>query len=316
MKNYEIENGNITHIITEEDNGKALRDILRKLRLSRAAITRYKKADAIQINGISRRADEAVRSGEILTIIIGAAEEIQVEAENAPLDILYEDEFLLAINKPAGMPSHPSRNIINGTLANIAAGYLLQKEAMPGVHLVNRLDRNTSGIVLIAKSSYIKHLLSQKLSTMHKKYIAIAEGNIETDNGLINAPIARAEDGRIERCVREDGQSSITSYQVIVKKDNYSLLEVSPQTGRTHQIRVHLAYLGHPLAGDTMYGGHDEKIARHALHAWHFGFHHPVKHKDIFLYAPLPEDMIALLKKIQIDISCDGMNSNQLFIPS
>ena len=295
MKIYTINNGKIIYEIPLEDDNKPLRDILRKMRISHSAVTRFKRNAAILIDGNVRFADKPVYAGETLSIEIDSAECVRIDCEDINLEIIYEDEFLLAVNKPAGMPSHPSRRHVSGTLANAAAGYLAKTSPTSGVHLVNRLDRNTSGIVMIAKNSFAKHLMCEQLAVMQKTYIAVTEGIIKEANGVIDAPIARREASLIERCIRNDGQISCTHFTVLDAANDLTIVEVTPKTGRTHQIRVHFAHIGHPLAGDTLYGGHDAQIGRHALHACQFEFKHPINNNPIILHANLPNDMLELI---------------------
>lgn len=302
MKLYTILDGEIIYKIPQEDNNRPLRDILRKMRLSHSAITRFKRSSAILIDGEVRFADKPVFAGETLSIEIDSSECVKINAEDIDLEIIFEDEFILAVNKPAGMPSHPARRYISGTLANAVAGYLARTSPSSGVHLVNRLDRNTSGVVMIAKNSFSKHLMCERLAIMQKTYIAVAEGIIEEQQAIINAPIARRATSLIERCVREDGQAASTQYSVLGFTEDMTILKVMPQTGRTHQIRVHFAHIGHPLAGDTLYGGHDDLIQRHALHAMQFNLNHPIDNTEIILQADLPDDVLALIPN-SLDLS-------------
>lgn len=295
LRLFTVKDGEIIYEIPPEDNNKTLRDVLKKLKLSHNAITRFKRNSAILINGEIRFAGKQVYTGDILTIQLDSSECVRIDAEDINIDIIYEDDFLLVLNKPAGMPSHPSRRHINGTLANAAAGYLARTSPNSGVHLVNRLDRDTSGVVMIAKNSFAKHLMCEKLSTMQKTYIAVTEGMIETKSAVIDAPIARRETSLIERCVRDDGQTATTWYSVIDYSTDRTIVQVKPKTGRTHQIRVHMAHIGYPLAGDTLYGGHADQIGRHALHAWLFEFEHPIDEKALRLEADLPGDMLELI---------------------
>ena len=202
------------------------------------------------------------------------------------LDILYEDEGLLILNKPAGCAVHPSILHYEDSLSNGIKYYYdsigLHKKIRP----VNRLDLNTSGIIVFAKNEYIQENLIRQMSngTFKKEYLALAEGHFENSCGIINAPIARKENSIIERHISPDGQTAITEYTVLKEYENYSLVRCILHTGRTHQIRVHMAYIGHPLLGDTLYGHSSSLINRQALHSYKISFLHPITNKMFELH--------------------------------
>lgn len=213
------------------------------------------------------------------------------------LDILYEDEAYIVINKPANLPVHPSILHYDTSLSNGVKYYFDEIGLKKKIRPVNRLDKDTSGIVIFAKNEYVQEILVRQMKnkTFSKEYIAVCEGVSENRNGTINAPIARKENSIIERCVREDGDTSITHYNVVKTNFNYSIVKLLLETGRTHQIRVHLSHIGHPIVGDTLYGNASSRINRQALHALKVSFVHPISKNQVSYIAPLPNDIKNLL---------------------
>ena len=212
------------------------------------------------------------------------------------LNIIYEDDYLLILNKPAGIAIHPSALHFYDTLSNGVKYYFDIMGIHKKIRIVNRLDKDTSGIVIFAKNEYVQELLSlqMKSNSFKKEYIGVLEGILETSKGTINAPIARKSNSIIERCIDESGQTSITNYKVIKIFSNMSLVHFVLETGRTHQIRVHSKYIGHPIVGDTLYGSFSPIISRQALHSYKVKFMHPITMKSMELVADIPHD-IALI---------------------
>ena len=202
--------------------------------------------------------------------------------------IAYEDDYLLIIDKPAGMLVHPTVNEWGCTLYDYVTEYYQRKGITANIHPVSRLDRHTSGLVIFAKEPIIQHWLSQQ--QMDKEYLAIVTGELPNDEGIIEAPIARKEGSIIERCVSENGKYAKTSYKLLAKRKDLSLLQVKLFTGRTHQIRVHMAYIGYPLFNDNLYGTPGPQ-SRHALHAFKLRFIHPVSDTPVEITRTLPEDL-------------------------
>lgn len=210
-----------------------------------------------------------------------------------PAMIAYEDDFMLIIDKPAGMLVHPTVSKWNGTLYDLVKDYYAERGITADIHPVSRLDRNTSGLVIFAKEPIIQFWLSQQ--EVVKEYLAIAQGHIEQQQGIIDAPIARKEGSIIERCVDfTRGKEAKTSYTVLGYYGSNTLLKLRLFTGRTHQIRVHLAYLGHPLVDDNLYGTPGPQ-SRHALHAYRLAFQHPVGDYALEITRTLPEDLRKIL---------------------
>ncbi|WP_042455330.1 RluA family pseudouridine synthase [Neobacillus dielmonensis] len=287
-------------VIDERDAGLIIRDFLKSNDISRTALTDIKfKGGNILVNGDAVTVRYQLKERDLLTIIFPTEEpSAGISSEDIPLDILFEDEYLLIVNKPAYMNTIPSREHPDGSLANALIGYY-GKIGLPATsHIVTRLDRNTSGMVLIAKHRHIHHLFSmmQRSHTVKRTYEAFAEGDIHDDAGVITAPIGRKEQSIIEREVRPDGQFARTHYRVVNRHRQFTQLELQLETGRTHQIRVHMSYLGHPLLGDDLYGGNTALIKRQALHCKKICFTHPITLQEMTFTAELPIDMKNVLE--------------------
>ena len=217
------------------------------------------------------------------------------------LSILYEDEYLLIIDKPAGIPVHPSIIHFEDSLSNGVKYYFDTINLHKKIRPVNRLDRNTSGIVIFAKNEYIHDMLSKQMQNKQfkKEYIAICEGIFDKKQDTINAPIARKADSIIERCVSPNGDVAITHYSVLKEfcknNETFSEVLVNLETGRTHQIRVHMAYIWHPIVGDSLYGNESDLITRQALHAYKVEFIHPITSKKLEIQSELPADIQNLI---------------------
>lgn len=209
------------------------------------------------------------------------------------LDIVYEDEWLLVVNKPSGITIHPSILHFNNSLSNGIRAYFDKIGLKKKIRPVNRLDKDTSGLVIFAKCEYIQECLSLQMQEgiLKKEYLCLVSGTINQKSGTINLPIARKEGSIMERCIDEKGKQAITHYKVIKEFKNYSLVECRLETGRTHQIRLHMASIGHPLLGDTLYGTSSSLISRQALHSYKIKFIHPITKKEIELIAKLPQDI-------------------------
>ena len=225
-----------------------------ELRMSYALMNKLKWGDAIQVNGEPQRTNFPVKPGDMITVRM-EEEEPEYPAEDGELNILYEDEYLLAVDKPAGMLIHPSRSRNTGTLANFVAGYYQKTGQKSAFHPLTRLDRDTFGIVLLAKNAHVHTLLQE--TNVQQTYHALTFGWIEEDSGTIDAPIARRELPSLLRYVSPDGKHSVTEFAVLARKENICKLALRPVTGRTHQLRVHCAHVGHPILGDPQYGSEE-----------------------------------------------------------
>lgn len=291
------------YIINEQFDGVLLRNYLKNhLNISRAELTSLKvKDNGIALNGKEVTVRAILKQGDILSL----KREDEVSSQGIipimlPLDIIYEDENIIALNKPPLMPTHPSHDHQTDTLANALAFYFKNKNTPFVFRSVNRLDRDTSGIVLVAKDKATAFSLSKQMAEIpfEKTYIALSEGVI-TEPFRVDGYIKRCYDSSMKRCMTEDGgQYSLTEFDPIKAYDTYTVLKARLKTGRTHQIRVHLSSIEHPIMGDTLYGNENgsEMIRRQALHAYSLSFFHPCSNKEITLTAPLPDDILSLTK--------------------
>lgn len=282
---------------TIQENNKSVKGILSEnLNFSRRLSRRLELNDKIFINGSVVRMNKRISQGDILTIEFDE-EEDEYNAVNIPIDIVYEDSDLLVVNKPPYIVVHPTKSHQDNTIANGVAYYFKEKGIQRKVRLVNRLDMNTSGIVIIAKNPYAHNELSNQMksNTVDKYYYAIAEGIIEQDEGTINEPITRFNPEDIIRIVHPSGKECITHYKVEKRMNNMTLVRLKLETGRTHQIRVHLKHIGHPIVGDTLYGNESSLINRQALHCHEMKFRQPLTGEEISIRCPLPKDMKEVL---------------------
>ena len=262
---------------------------------------KLRRSDSFRKNGIKISAARAmIEGGDRLSWYI--EEESRIVPANIPLDIRYEDDSLLVVNKPAGMLVHPTGGEHSRTLANAVLFHYERRGEQHAFHPMHRLDRQTSGLVLIAKEPHVQHRLAAPDSTgMARLYLAAVEGALPEPRGTIDLPIARRPGSIIERMVSPEGKRAVTHHVTLCQADGLSLLALRLATGRTHQIRVHLAHLGFPLLGDDLYGGSTERLARQALHAHCLHLRQPLSGEELAVRAPLPSDMAALFPKIAAD---------------
>jgi len=281
--------------IAEEFSGKKVLHILQnEIKLSGRLIKKLKASGGILLNGKPVRTVDYVQKGDILSVIIDFKEEADIEPENADFSILYEDDCILAINKEPGIPVHPSAGHLTGTLANRVLAHFIKQGLSIKVRPINRLDKDTSGIVLFAKNAHIQEQIinQMKENRVFKSYLGIVHGVFDPPDGIINLPIARKSGSIMERIIDPAGAPSITEYKTLEIHKDLSLVEFILRTGRTHQIRVHCRAMGHPLLGDWLYSDiRTGLIGRQALHSHTFAFDHPLNGQRIELLAPLPKDM-------------------------
>ena len=273
-----------------------VKDVLKnEFHISDRLITRLKKENRIFLNNENVYVTKLVNINDEIKVNLNFEEEsLNIVSTDIPIDILYEDEYLLFINKPPFMSIHPSVSHYTDTLSNGVKNYYDKIGLKTKIRPVNRLDKNTSGIVLFAKNPYIQELLISQMKTKSftKKYYAVLEGKLEKDSLTVNAPISRKENSIIERKINfKEGFKSITHFTLIKNLNNLSLVECILETGRTHQIRVHSKYIGHPILGDDLYGNKSGLINRQALHCYEMSFIHPIIKKQITITCDLPEDI-------------------------
>ncbi|RNB77739.1 RluA family pseudouridine synthase [Brevibacillus panacihumi] len=283
----------------DADAGQTVRDVLQKrYGVSRRLLVRAKFNGLITRNGALVFVNEQVQTGDEIAVLVDEEETEAVLPEEMPLTIRYEDEDLMVIAKPAGLVVHPTGNHPAGTLANGVVAYWQKRGEKRRFRAVNRLDKDTSGLLIVAKNQWAHEQFSrmQQERRLTRIYQAIAEGIVIPDAGVLDHPIGLAENSFITRQVREDGQTAVTHFRVLARGDGMSHVELSLETGRTHQIRVHMSHEGHPLAGDDLYGGARTYIGRQALHAIQLAFVHPRTGMEMKWSEPLPADMQHLLK--------------------
>lgn len=266
--------------------------------LSDRLIRKLKLNNKIYINSIPVSVNFKVNTNDVISVNIDFEEDnSNIVPTKMDLDIIYEDTAYLIINKPAGVPTHPSCLHYTNSLSNGIKYYFDSIDLKKKIRPVNRLDKNTSGIVVFAKNEYIQECLIRQMQNniFKKEYIAILSGILEKSVGTIDAPISRKDDSIIERCISINGDKAITEYKVIQTIKNNSLVLFKLKTGRTHQIRVHSQYLGHHILGDTLYGTSSSIINRQALHSYKINFIHPISKEKVTYIAPFPNDMSKII---------------------
>ena len=290
----------ITYTIDSASAGLRIEQYLRRRGYSYQNLTQLKKMrESILINGVWSYMRTQLKNGDILTVHIQEPESSpNIPPVKLPLDIVYEDEDIVVVNKPAGMPVHPSLNNYENSLAN-GLMYYYQEQGKPFIfRCTNRLDRDTSGLTVVAKHMVSSSILSS-MGMRHeitREYLAIVRGALNPSEGTIDAPIGRTGSSLIERKIDfENGERAVTHYRVVEEQNGHSLVSLILETGRTHQIRVHMKYIGHPLVGDYLYNPDMEYIDRQALHSHRLSFTHPVTGEKMEFTAPLPADMRKIL---------------------
>ena len=295
-------NRNIDYIIDEDSAGLRVEQFLRRKRYSGQNLSEIKRMPkSILVNGVHYYMRQELSTGDHLQVRICETQNSEkIPPTKLPLDIIYEDEDLLVLNKPAGMPIHPSLNNYTNSMAN-ALAYYFQSQGKPFIfRCCNRLDRDTSGLTIVSKHLVSGSILSDmtKYREVHREYLAIARGSVTPSEGTIQAPLGRKEGTIIERTVDwEHGEDAVTHYKVVKEANGHSLVSLRLETGRTHQIRIHMKYLGYPLIGDYLYNPDMEYMTRQALHSHHMEFTHPITGEHMIFTAPLPEDMARVMQE-------------------
>lgn len=292
------ESHELMYDVKSDDSGKKIIDLLfSKLRLSNRLIKKCKREGRVALNGMwGVSLNGLCREGDHIHVRMESHEN-HFEPEDIPVEVVYEDQDLLIINKQPFMVVHPTKGHPVGTLANGIAYYLQSKGNNDKIRFINRLDRDTSGILLVAKNGFAQQAVSNQMrqGTVGKHYLAFVSGHLNKMNGTIDEPIGRPDPDEMHRAVMSDGQPSVTHYEVIARYDQFDAVDVRLETGRTHQIRVHMKHLGHPIIGDELYGGLI-LMNRQALHCKCMTLLHPRTQEVLTLEAPVPEDMLMLMK--------------------
>ena len=286
--------------ISEQEAGRRVDAVLRSHGLSTSAIRRAKhRPHGLLVDGEDIYTSYLVHPGQVVAILADDKAPSDIVPNEGPVDILYEDADLLIVDKPAGLAVHPCAGSWEDSLGARMVHYYRQIGLEANFHPVHRLDKGTSGLMVVAKHPAAQHILTKQLHSggFLRTYLAICEGYPSPSAGVIDAPLGRSDDSYIRQEVRPDGKPARTRYQVLGEYGRFSLLNLTLETGRTHQIRVHMAYLGHPLAGDFLYGTEDpELISRPALHSAWLRLTQPFTGKQLSFEAPLPEDMSRLIE--------------------
>ena len=286
---------------TSEENLTLKEVLLDKLNFSVRSLSKMKREQTVLVNGQFKKPSTNIVKGDLIEVKIDE-DMANFEPQDLNLDIIYDDFDIIMVNKPPFMVVHPTKSHFDKTIANGVTDYIIKKNEKVKVRFVNRLDMNTSGLVIVAKNAYAHHVLSKDMSNdkVSKKYITVVKGIVKDDEGTINQPIYRPTEDSIKRVVDERGQASVTHYKVLERLNDATVLEVKLETGRTHQIRVHMNYIGHGIIGDELYGYVDETlINRQALHAYSLKFMQPRTKEVLEFKADIPHDMKELIDKLK-----------------
>ncbi len=288
-------------VTNDKDNQKVSQILKNHLKFSRGQIRRLKRCAGVMVNNQTVRLNALVKEGDLIRVNFQDDEDQSVIPQDIPLNILFEDEHILVVNKPSNMLVHPLSYHVLDTLANGVIYHWQQQGYNSKFRAVSRLDKDTSGVILIAKSSYSCYQLAEQMKKgiYRREYLAVVHNKITMDSGVINLPIGRPYKGSLIFGVTSRGKEAITHFTVIQRFASGSLVKLRLETGRTHQIRVHMNHLGHPLMGDDLYGGSMDLIHRQALHSWRLGFNHPVTKENMQLEVPLPDDIESLIQKLK-----------------
>ncbi len=297
-----------SYTVTPEDGEMTVRQVLKKrLGFSSRLLQKLKSGGRVMRNGVQVRLFADVIEGDVIQVQL-PEERCSFPPEDIPVRAVYEDDDILVIDKQSGVVVHPTKGHPTGTIANGLMRYMEQSGRFFKIRFVNRLDRDTSGLLMVAKNSHCQDSMMKQMkrNEVEKTYLAVVHGVIGQEEGTVDLPIGRPQEDSVHRWVMEDGYPSVTHYRVLQRfraekpEEGFTLVRLKLETGRTHQIRVHMAYTGHPLAGDSLYGKEEpELIVRQALHAASLSFFQPVSGRRISCEAPLPEDMRQLIEKLK-----------------
>ena len=297
----------VTITIEQEHAGERIDKALSTIQeeWSRSQIAAWITDGIVKVNGEDIKAKYKVKAGDVVEVDVPEPESLEVIPENLELEIIYEDKDVLVVNKPKGMVVHPAPGHLTGTLVNGLMHHCQDLSGINGVlrpGIVHRIDKDTSGLLMVAKNDHAHHSLVEQLvnKTVTRKYTALVHGHIAHDKGTIDAPIGRDPKDRQKQAVVDNGKHAVTHFSVMERLGNFTLVECRLETGRTHQIRVHMNYIGYPLAGDPKYGPKKTiEFDGQVLHAGVLGFVHPVSEEYLEFEVPLPEDYVALLAELR-----------------
>ena len=290
----------IEFTVPDEYNGADAKSFLRRYcKVSARTLSKLKRTNlGITRNNALLKTTDILKAGDV--VVLSLPDDVnEIVPTKGDLDILFEDDYVMVVNKPPLMPAHPTKIHQEDTLANVISYYMKQKGEHYTFRAINRLDRDTSGCLLIAKDRYTAHALPRSVC---KEYVAVCEGVIDS-SGTVNRPIKVMEGRSIQRIVSDDGALAVTHYYPVLTANNHTLTRFVLETGRTHQIRCHISSIAHPLAGDDMYGGSLEYITRQALHCRKMSFTHPITNQKIEIISGIPADICAVLNLDSIDPS-------------
>jgi len=287
-------------VIKVDEEGKKLGQYLLEKDISLRLIKKMFKDKTVYVNGQKARKKQLLKPGDVISLVIEDEVENSVP-EPIDLDIIYEDYDILVLNKQPYMVVHPTKSHQQNTISNGVSHYFKSKGINRKIRFVNRLDMNTSGILIVAKSAFAHQQLALQFlrNEVEKKYIAVVDGVVEKDEDVIDLPIGRVDSLDIRRAVMDDGEHAITKYRVLERYDNATLLDVQIFTGRTHQIRVHLNHIGHPIIGDSLYNKESAMIGRQALHSYYMKLKLPRDGREVEFKAPIPEDIRNLIEYLK-----------------
>ncbi|MBC1965641.1 RluA family pseudouridine synthase [Listeria welshimeri] len=288
--------------VENEEDGLLLRTFLRSKHISKQLLTavKFSTDGKIEVNRTEQNVLYQVQTGDNVRLTFPTEQQNErLLAEYTKLEVIFEDDFLLIINKPAGMASIPSQYHPSGSVANFVKGHYEAQGLTSAIHIVTRLDRDTSGLMLIAKNRFAHARLSTFLQQglLKRRYQALTSGILQEEAGSIEAPIGRKEVSIMERFVTPEGKYAKTNYEVLKRYRGFDHVAIQLETGRTHQIRVHFSYIGHPLIGDDMYGGDTSMLQRQALHSCHLHLVHPVTEEYMAFDLALPDDLEEIIQK-------------------
>lgn len=286
-------------VLFRADERATIKSVLYDNNISGRLFKKLKRENSFYLNGKVAESNTVVNQGDIISIVMENEVDNTIP-EEIPLDIIYEDFDLLIINKPPNRVVHPTKSHQSGTISNGISYYYKEKGIKKKIRFVNRLDMDTSGILVVAKNQYSHQQMAIQFeeNTVIKKYMALVNGVVKSDSDIIDLPIGKDEDNSIKKIVTIDGKKAITKYKVISRYNNATLVEVQIFTGRSHQIRVHLNHIGHPIIGDTLYSEGSPLIDRQALHANYIKFKHPRTHEDMEINIEFPKDIKSLINTL------------------